>query len=111
MKDEGIAFEKVNMKSLVSILNNLTSMGFETQFKATEQGLFSLETQKIFQSDKVEIVHFYRFEGEPDPDDNAILYAIITNDGEKGTLIDAYGIYNDTRITNFMQSVKIHGSK
>lgn len=108
MKGEEIAFEKANMKSLVSILGDLSSLGFETQFKATERGLFSLKTQKTFQSDEVEVVHFYRFEGESDPDDNTILYALVTNDGEKGTLVDAYGIYNDTKITNFMQSVKIH---
>jgi hypothetical protein len=111
MKNEKIASEKVNMKTLVSVLDHLTSLGFETQFKATEQGLFSLNTQKTFQSDEIEVVHFYRFEGESDPDDNAILYAIATNDGEKGTLVDAYGIYSDTKITNFMQSVKMHCSK
>lgn len=111
MKKEKVAPEKVNMKTLVSVLGHLASLGFETQFKVTELGLSSLKTQKIFQSDEVEVVHFYRFEGESDPDDNAILYAITTNDGEKGTLVDAYGIYSDTKITNFMQSVKIHCSK
>lgn len=103
--------QKVNMQPLVSILGSLYSLGFETQFKAIEQGLFSLKTQKTFQSDEVEVVRFYRFEGESDPDDNAILYAIITNDGEKGTIVDAYGMYNDSKITNFMQSVRIHCSK
>ncbi|HEY5392119.1 MAG TPA: hypothetical protein VIJ57_08385 [Hanamia sp.] len=111
MKNKKKVPEKVNMKTLVSVLGHLTSLGFETQFKATEQGLSSLKTQKIFQSDEIEVVHFYRFEGESDPDDNAILYAIVTNDGEKGTLVDAYGIYSDTNITNFMQSVKKHCSK
>lgn len=111
MKDKEIAPEKVNMKTLVYVLGHLTSLGFETQFKVTEQGLSSLTTKKIFQSDEVEVVHFYRFEGESDPDDNAILYAIITNDREKGTLADAYGIYNDTKITNFMQSVRMRCTK
>lgn len=111
MKNEEIAFEKINMKTLVSILGYLTSLGFEAQFKATERGLLSLKTQKTFQPDEVEVVHFYRFEGESDPDDNAILYAIVTNDGEKGTIVDAYGVYNDTKITNFMQSVRIRCGK
>ncbi len=111
MKNEELGFEKVNMNSLVSVLGHLTSLGFETQFKVTEQGLTSLKTEKIFQSDEVEVAHFYRFEGESDPDDNAILYAIVTKDGEKGTVVDAYGIYNDAKITNFMQSVRINRSK
>lgn len=106
-----MTFEKINMKTLVSVLSYLTSLGFEAQFKVTEQGLLSLKTQKIFQQAEVEVVHFYRFEGESDPDDNAILYAIVTNDGEKGTLVDAYGIYSDTKIANFMQSVRINCNK
>jgi len=54
-------------------------------------------------------IALYRFEGELNPSDNAILYAIKTNDGEKGTIVDAYGMYNDLLITNFMKLViKIH---
>ena len=98
--------EKVNMQPLVSVLTSLTASGFETQFKATKNGLLSLATEKIFQSGEVKVVHFYRFEGESNPDDNAILYAIETNDGERGTLIDAYGIYNDSQVTNFIQQVE-----
>ena len=50
---------------------------------------------------------FFRFEGESDPDDNAILYVIETTDGLKGTLIDAYGVYNDQRVTQFMKDVNM----
>ena len=51
-------------------------------------------------------MNFFRFEGESDPDDNAILYVIETNDGTKGTLIDAYGVYNDAKVTQFMKEVE-----
>jgi|SRR5450759_1232436 len=100
--------EKVNMQPMVSILGSLTALGFETQFKATEQGLLSLTTRKTFQPGEITMVHFYRFEGESNPDDNAILYAIETNDGEKGTIVDAYGPYNDSQVTNCMRQVQIH---
>ena len=100
---------KVNMESLVSVLSSLTVPEFVAQFKVTEQGLVSMTTHRTFQPDEVEILHFYRFEGESNPSDNAILYAIETNDGEKGTIVDAYGMYNDLLITNFMKLViKIH---
>lgn len=101
--------DKVNMESLVSVLSSLTVSEFVTQFKVTEQGLVSMSTHRIFQPSEVEILHFYRFEGESNPSDNAILYAIKTNDGEKGTIVDAYGMYNDLLITTFMKLViKIH---
>lgn len=100
--------EKVNMQPLVSILDYLAELSFTRQFIVTERGLLSLSTQKMFQPDEVKVVHFYRFEGESNPDDNAILYAIETNDDEKGTIADAYGPNNDSRVTNFMRHVKIH---
>jgi hypothetical protein len=65
-----------------------------------------LATQKIFQPDQVKIAHFYRFEGESDTSDSAILYAIEVSDGEKGTLVDGYGTESDVLITNFMQAVE-----
>ena len=101
--------ETVNMRPLTAVLGSLTAIGFETQFKATEQGLRSLTTQKIFQPGEVKVTHVYRFEGESNPDDSAILYAIETNDGEKGTLVDAYGPYNDSQVTNYMGQVRIDG--
>ncbi len=97
--------EKEYMKSMVSCMNSLLCNGFETQFHAMENGLKSLTTEKTFQPDDVKIVNFYRFEGESDPGDSAILYAIETSDGEKGTLTDSYGHTNDSNVTKFIQRV------
>ncbi|MEO8513838.1 MAG: hypothetical protein ABI543_09780 [Ignavibacteria bacterium] len=36
-----------------------------------------------------------RYEGDSDPSDNVIVYAITAKDGSKGTLIDSYGVYSD----------------
>jgi hypothetical protein len=98
--------EKIEMKSLGSVLASNKVSEYSTQFKITDQGLISLETQKIYQPDQVRVVHFYRYEGESDPDDNAILYAIETNEGEKGTIVDAYGMYSDPLVSNFMKQVE-----
>lgn len=98
--------EKKEMKTLVSLLNSLVTSGFETQFKAVRNGLRSLTTNKIHKPEEVKVLNFYRFEGESDPADNSILYAIETADGERGTLIDAYGSYSDTNVTNFMKEVE-----
>ena len=40
------------------------------------------------------IDEYYRFEGNSDPADNSIVYAISANDNSvKGVLVDAYGVY------------------
>ena len=106
-KKEQLHFEKVHLKSLSSMLNHLTSLGYESQFQVSDQGLYSTKSEKTYKSNEIEVVRYFRFEGESNPDDNEILYAILTKDGEKGTLVDAYGIYNDAKITNFMKTVEI----
>ena len=98
--------DKVNMQSLVPILNSLSASGYKTQFKAIEQGLLSLESKKTYQSGDVKIAHFYRFEGESDPSDSSIVYAIEAFNGEKGTLVDGYGTSGDSQVTEFIQQVK-----
>ena len=94
------------MKSLASCLNRMTRDGYTEDFKVTEAGLEALQQGKKYQPEQVGIVNFFRFEGNSDPDDNAILYVIETDDGTKGTLIDSYGIYNDVRIGQFINQVE-----
>jgi hypothetical protein len=93
------------MKSLATCLNRMMTEGYTEDFKVTDQGLESLNNHHNYQPDQIQVVNFFRFEGESDPDDNAILYVIETNDGAKGTLVDAYGIYNDARVSRFMKDV------
>lgn len=98
--------EKKEMKTLVSCLNSLVNSGFAGQFKVTGAKLKSLTTDKFYKPEEVSVLNFYRFEGESDPADNSILYAIETNSGERGTLVDAYGPYNDASVTQFIQQVE-----
>lgn len=91
---------------MVSCTNMLDKLGYKTHFQAVPKGLKSLTTEYVYQPYDVRIVNFYRFEGESNPDDSAILYAIETANGERGTLADAYGPEADTDVTNFIQQVE-----
>jgi len=94
------------MKTLSSCLNSLMEYGFKTQFKATKQGLKSMTTEKVYAPKDVMVKSFYRFEGESDPGDNSIVYAIETRSGEKGTLTDAYGAYSDLDVAKFVKDIE-----
>ncbi|MGZ8536649.1 MAG: hypothetical protein ACXWV9_00235 [Flavisolibacter sp.] len=96
------------MKSLAICLNRIISDGYTEDFKVTESGIEALNEHVNYNPDQIEVVNFFRFEGESDPDDNSILYVLETNDGKKGTLIDAYGVYNDPLVSGFMQNVEVH---
>lgn len=89
---------------LTEQLNELTKQGYETQFKLEEGRLHA--NDKTFSSDDLIINEEYRFEGESNPDDMSILYAVEASDGTKGTIIDAYGTYSDNELGEFMKGVK-----
>ena len=94
------------MKTLASCLNKLVLDGYTEDFKAGERGvLLSLQHERMYAPGDVQIVNFFRFEGASDPADNSILYVIETNDGLKGTLVDAYGAYSDATVNSFMEEV------
>lgn len=96
------------MTELDKCLAKLEQEGFKDQYKLENGMLHALATNNTFLPQDVKAVNFYRFEGISDPDDMAILYAIETTDGRKGTLVDAYGLYADEEIGAFMQHVEIH---
>ena len=94
-----------HMKSLALCLNRMVLDGYDDDFKVTEGGLKSLKTEKVYKPDQINIVNFFRFEGQSDPADNSIMYVIESTDGVKGTVVDAYAPYSDTKITEFMDQV------
>ena len=53
------------------------------------------------------ITAVYRFEGMSDPDDNVVLYAIESNTGVKGLLVDAYGAYADEHKAAFIKDILV----
>ena len=95
------------MRTLASVLNKKIQDGYTENFKVTDDdGLQSLETEKIYKPEEVHIVNFFRFEGASDPSESAILYVIETDDGAKGTIMDAYGMYADPNIDKFIKEVE-----
>jgi len=89
----------------VRCLTKMHARGYTDEYQVVDGKLVCLTTGKIYGSQDISIVNFYRFEGISNPDDMAIIYAIETNDGRKGTLIDAYGLYADDRLEGFILQV------
>ena len=94
------------MKSLATCLNKMITDGYTEDFKITDKGLESLQKNRNYNPEQVRIINFFRFEGQSDTEDNAILYVIETDDGTKGTLIDAYGVYTDPHVSQFVKDVE-----
>lgn len=101
-----------NMTSLSECVTNAVESGYTENFRVVSQGLITADGKSIYQPQDVAIVNFYRFEGYSNPSDNSILYLVETNDGLKGTLIDAYGVYAGADFSTFIRQVfDIHKQK
>ena len=95
------------MNSLSTVMSKLVKNGYIESFKVTGKGLApQSDLERIYSPEQVQVNNFYRFEGESDPGDNAIMYQIETADGLKGLLVDAYGMYADEKVNVFMQQVE-----
>jgi hypothetical protein len=52
-------------------------------------------------------VEHYRFEGASDPDDMSVVYAIKIDNGLKGIVADAFGVYANPDLGGFLEKVTI----
>ena len=99
------------MNTLTSCVNKVTKDGYTDNFKVTKEGLYSSIKEKHYKPEEVQVINFYRFEGQSDPGDNAIMYVVETTDGQKGILVDAYGPYSDANVNTFMNAVEAINKK
>jgi hypothetical protein len=98
-----------DLKTLTEVHKKLLADGYTEEFTVSDNLLKALSTGKQYSPEEIMINNFFRFEGQSDPADSSILYAIETKDKTKGTLVDAYGAGADSDKTAFMLDVeKIH---
>ncbi len=93
------------MTTLVECINYLKKEGYTHEFDVKEGKLVEPYVNESFETNDIAVDNFYRFEGMSNPSDSSILYAISTNSGMKGTLVDAYGTYSDEATDEFFKQV------
>ena len=81
--------------TLACAVDGLTRRGFTEDFRAIDGRLRALGAGQAFAAADLVIREFHRFEGISDPDDMAIVYAIESKSGVRGTFADAFGVYAD----------------
>lgn len=92
-------------------LRELEKEGFNDQFKYLNERLQASGSKQFYGASDLEIVKEFRFEGESNPSDMSILYAIKASDGTLGTLVDAYGTYADDELEQFLRAVPDNNTK
>ena len=85
-------------------VNGLKERGFTIDFNL-QANCIECEGQK-FHPEDFEIKEFYRFEGESDPADESIVYAIESRNGMKGVLVNAFGVYSESLSDEMVRKLK-----
>jgi hypothetical protein len=93
--------------TLASAVDDLARSGFREQFRVRGGKLLALHSGKAFNAAELVIRAYHRFEGVSDPDDMAIVYAVESSSGVQGTLVDAFGVYADPALGEFLEGVPI----
>ncbi len=95
-------------KPLVEVMEVLRQRGYTEDFNLLEvRDSYKKGGEKVNLKDIV-IDKIYRFSGQNDVEDEAILYAMRNlKDGAKGVFVNGYGTYTDPEATEIIRQISI----
>jgi hypothetical protein len=98
-----------NYETVVDALAGLKAKGYILDFNIAFDKIICNENGLCLNPHEFEITEVYRFEGDTNPDDEDIVYAIESKDGSiKGSMSSAYGVYADEIGTEMMLKLAMH---
>lgn len=90
--------------TITEALSWLTNMGFTHDFN-----IKNLDKPQPISATDFSITYVFRFEGDTDPGDANILYAIQSEKHSlKGVLLSAFGVYADSFSNEMIKKLTIH---
>ena len=98
-----------NYDTVSVALNSLKERGFTRDFNIAFDKIICSETNECLNPHEFEITEVYGFEGESNPSDEAVVYAVESQDGTiKGVLVNAYGPYADPMSDDMIKKLSIN---
>ncbi len=94
---------------LSEVMNELRKRGYTEDFNMRSDCIYCQDGKMVLQPEDFHIDRFYRFEGESDPADQAILYAISSEKYNlKGVLVNGYGTSADPLTDAMIRKLATH---
>ncbi|MEL4308063.1 phosphoribosylpyrophosphate synthetase [Joostella sp. CR20] len=94
-------------ESLSIAIEDLKRKGYTEDYNLCEVGVENRSKHSVCTAADLNVVDYYRFEGDSNPDDNSVLYVIETSFGDKGLLVDAYGAYSGNISREMIEKLRI----
>ncbi len=86
--------------TVLEALNDLKEKGFTLDF--------NLHKERIIRNPKqFEVKHVYRYEGNTDPSEEATVYGIESNSGEKGVFVSGYSANSNDEVDQVLHNIRI----
>ena len=96
----------INYDNLIEALDDLRKRGYTLDYNLHGQGSLLIVNEIALHPEDFEINEIYRFEGMSNPDDSSVIYAIESKGGDKGVLIDSYGMYAEAFTPEMVMKLK-----
>ncbi len=93
--------------TVAQAVNGLKERGFNIDFNFDNDQITCHETPVSLKPSEFEITEVYRFEGNSDPADEAVVYAIESKHGHKGILVNGFGISSDAIGDEMIKKLKV----
>jgi hypothetical protein len=96
------------VKSRNECIEDLRKRGFTEDFgPSAEFGIHYIVSNKTYRPHELRISAFYHCVEEKEEKEDSVVYAIETNDGKKGILIDNNREFLDDRVSEFIHVVNM----
>ncbi len=95
--------------TLTQAISELSKEGYNVDFNLCAAGVEDKNRKKTYNASDLKVVRYYRFEGMSNPDDNTILYVIEAANGDRGLLVDAYGMYSGNVPKEMTEKLRMKG--
>lgn len=90
--------------TVLEALNDLKEKGFTHDF--------NLHTEAIKTNPKeFTVAHVYRYEGDSDPDEESVVYGIISISGKKGVFVSGFSANSDNEAAHILEKLFIESSR
>ena len=90
--------------SVLKALEELKAMDFVVDFNLQEETIKNNPAN-------YKILHVYRYEGDSNPDEEAIVYGIKSNTVEKGVFVAGFSANSESRAAQVLHELSIKGNK
>jgi hypothetical protein len=92
--------------TVTEAVKGLKQRGYSIDFNIAFDQIICSENKYCLNPSEFEITEIHRFEGDSNPDDQDVVYAVESRDGKlKGVITSAYGMYAENTSTEMLKKL------